>query len=185
MDLQVPRRPNRRLEWWASPDWEPCVSATEELGALSSEEWQDLCDRAGRLEETLSATAVSIDLRDFLPPPEARHRRVVLYELIKTELEARYRQGQPMPLEAFCERYPELGGRDAVPADLVYEEYRVRRLYGDRPDLASYRERFPCQFEPVQELLRLNPLPEPAPQAEQPTPRRFFSHAFRTLPSDA
>jgi serine/threonine protein kinase len=151
------------------------VSASEQLGALSSQEWQDLCDRAGRLEETLSAGAASVDLRDFLPSPEAQHRRAVLCELVKTEMEVRYRQGHGVWLDEFCERYPELGGREGLPADLIYEEYRVRRLYGDRPDLGSYRERFPSQFEQVQQLVRQNPVPEPKPQAEQPTPSDYHT----------
>ncbi len=80
--------------------------------------------RASRLEHTLLGGATAVDLRHFLPAEDASHRRAVLCELVKTELEARYRRGKGQTLERFLESYPELGGRDDVPVSLLYEEYR-------------------------------------------------------------
>ena len=54
----------------------------------------------------------------------------MLHELIKTEMEVRYRRRQNYPLEEFLRRYPELGGPEKLPAGLLYEEYRVRQRHG-------------------------------------------------------
>jgi serine/threonine protein kinase len=145
------------------------VPVVSDFGSLNSDQWRELCDCADRLEQTLLGGATAVDLRLFLPAPDAPHRRAVLSELIKTELEARYRRHEGLPLEEFLKLYPELGGRDDLPASLVYEEYRVRRLHGDRPELATYRDRFPRQFEQLGQLLREHPVPEPASRPEPPT----------------
>jgi hypothetical protein len=107
------------------------------------------------LKKMLLSGAPLVDLRRFLPPPESPHRRAVLHELIKTELEARYSRGQRCRLEEFLQKYPELGGSENVPASLIYDEYRVRRMFGDCSDLEEYRARFPAQFEQFQKLVRV------------------------------
>jgi serine/threonine protein kinase len=127
-----------------------------ELRSLSNEQWRDLHDRASRLEKTLQDGAESVDLRSFLPPPGAPHRRAVLHELIKTELEARYRRGEQCLLEDYLARYPELGGLAELTPSLIFEEYHVRQRLGTGAELDEYRERFPVQFE---SLLRLAEYP--------------------------
>ena len=87
-------------------------------------------------------------------------------------MEIRYRRKQNYPLEEFLRRYPELGSPEKLPAGLLYEEYRVRRLFGDRPALEDYRARFPRQFEKLSQLVRLTPPPEPSPK-DSPTPTAY------------
>src|SRR5262249_35973048 len=53
-------------------------------------------------------------------------------------------------------------------ARLIYEEYRVRQLHGDKPDLSSYKRRFPRQFEEVQRLVESDPVCTVSPV--MPTP---------------
>ncbi|MCE9530770.1 MAG: hypothetical protein K8T89_06550, partial [Planctomycetes bacterium] len=130
-----------------------------ELGRLNSDEWRDLQNCASRLEKSLKDGDDSIDLQRFLPPPDAPHRRVVLHELIKTELEIRYLQGQTRRLEEYIVRYPELGTAESLPINLLYEEYRVRRVHGDGPELEEYRTRFPIQFEGLKRLVEKEPVP--------------------------
>jgi hypothetical protein len=136
---------------------------------LTTDQWRELQDCASRLEKTLLSGVTSVDLRRFLPPPEAPHRLAVFHELIKTELEARYRCRQGCLLEEFLRRYPELGGPAALSAGLLYEEYRLRWRFGDRPALDEYRARFPGQFEQLQQRLHLEPVPESARQPEPAT----------------
>ena len=70
----------------------------------------------------------------------------MLVELIKIDLENRWRRGtpdQPRPvLEDYAGRYPELGPPADLPADLIEEEYWARHCWGDRPPQADYRARF-------------------------------------------
>jgi serine/threonine protein kinase len=118
---------------------------------LSAEEWRRIGDLADSLEQAWR-TSADVDLGRFLPPVGDPLRLSVLVELIKTELEIRWRTERGTTLESYLKRFPELGTPDRVPASLIYEEFRVRQRYGDRAPLESYRERFPHQFE---ELLRL------------------------------
>src|SRR5262249_53132103 len=112
--------------------------------------------------------AATLDFERFLPPPGAPLRPMVLQELVKSDLEIRWRRGQATALEYYLARYPELGRADAVPAQLVYEEYRVRQLFGDQPGLGSYRGRFPGQFAAFERLLQERPVI--APKGSAPTP---------------
>lgn len=45
-------------------------------------------------------------------------------------------------LEDYVDRYPEFGPLQALPDEVVGEEYRARRRWGDRPDHAEYLRRF-------------------------------------------
>ena len=138
----------------------------DDLGDLNSDEWRELQECASRLEKTLFSAGRAADLLRYLPPPGQPHRRSVLIELVKVELEALYRKKRGLPLETYLKRYPELGAADELPPALLYEEYRVRRLFGDHPTLELYRERFPRQFEQLRMLVNANPLPT----ANQTTP---------------
>src|SRR5262249_56366151 len=82
---------------------------------------------------------------------------------IKADLEVGWRRGKPVDLEHYLKAFPELGPADALPAPLVYEEYRVRQRFGDRAPLASYQARFPGQHEELQRLLREQPFPTVTP----------------------
>ena len=82
--------------------------------------------------------------------------RSCLEEIVKIDLEYRWKSrdilasdelpAQPL-LEDYVRRYPQLGTLDAVSAELIVEEYRVRRTWGVRPDPESYRSRFPSHGE--------------------------------------
>jgi serine/threonine protein kinase/predicted ATPase len=125
------------------------------------------------------------DIERFLPADEgdpqlARFRHETLIELVKIDLEYRWKlasaagpgaqarpesaatamnapeeveapatqQGNspPLPdrplLEKYAQRFPELRPLDCLPVDLIAEEYRVRRRWGDEPTRDEYRARF-------------------------------------------
>jgi serine/threonine protein kinase len=96
-------------------------------------------------------------------------RTGLLVEMIKIDLEYRWRRasggtghspaagasgravagrgpGGALPdrprLEDYLARYPELRGPARLPVDLIIEEYRVRRRWGDQPGHAEYASRF-------------------------------------------
>jgi serine/threonine protein kinase len=106
----------------------------------------------------------------FLPPAgaagsDAAARRTLLEELIKIDLENRWRRAsaasgvppeqirtasaeswpdQPL-LEHYLARFPELGPASQLSVELIAEEYWVRHCWGDRPPAAAYLARFPAQ----------------------------------------
>ena len=119
-------------------------STDNKLGGLNNEQWQDLCNCVSQLEKILQSGADGVDLRRYLPPPEAPHRRAVLHELIKAELAARYRRRQGCLLDEFLRQYPELGRADDLPAGLLYEEYLVRHAVRGTSHLGRVPRPFPC-----------------------------------------
>jgi tetratricopeptide (TPR) repeat protein len=90
-------------------------------------------------------------LESFLPPHTPnRTRRDVLAELVKIDLEYCWRgpghedvgERERPRLEDYVERYPELGPLERLPLELIGEEYRVRRRWGDRPSREEFAARF-------------------------------------------
>src|SRR5262245_37213924 len=82
-----------------------------ELGHLESGQWQRLQDCADRLEKAwqeLGPEAEAVDLATLLPTPDDSMRPVILQELIKTDLEIRWRRGRGIPLDRYLEKYLEL-----------------------------------------------------------------------------
>lgn len=102
----------------------------------------------------------------FLSAAPGPARRALLHELIKIDLEYRWRgskkrwtesrwRGGSLPLrprlEDYVLRFPEL---DVLPIDLIVEEYRVRQRWGDRPRHGEFSRRFPDQETQVRIVLR-------------------------------
>lgn len=142
------------------------MNSSGDLGRLETRQWEQLQDMASRFEAAWQQ-AETADLASFLPPPGNPLRRVALLELIKTDLEARWRRNQIIGVEAYLEKFPELGNVTVLAPQLIYEEYRVRHLYGDKPALAGYERRFPRQFPELKRLVGEQPIPTavgPAPE---------------------
>jgi serine/threonine protein kinase/predicted Zn-dependent protease len=88
----------------------------------------------------------------FLPPPDVPHFLATLEELLLIDLEfawKSHRNGysdgatlRPPVVEGYLTRFPCLNRADIV-LRLLRQEYQVRQEYGDRPDSAEYRRRFP------------------------------------------
>src|SRR5437763_13261495 len=104
-----------------------------DLGDLKTAEWQELQQIADRFEKAWQKAGdrgEPPDLARYLPPPQDPLRKLVLQELIKIDLEARWRRNQSTGIEFYLQRYIDLGSGRDVPASLVFEEYRIRHLYG-------------------------------------------------------
>lgn len=90
-------------------------------------------------------------LEDFLPLKRTQRRLEVLRELIKLDMEFRWRSSanpgaEPIAkhcLEVYLQQFPELGSCAQGILGLIVEEYRVRRRWGDSPGQQEYRKRFP------------------------------------------
>jgi serine/threonine-protein kinase len=92
-----------------------------------------------------------------LPQSSGPARRQFLEELVKIDLECRWRlkpKGcNPWTLEEYVKRYPELGPLAQVALELIGEEYRVRHRFGDRPGHAEYLARFASKDAGLKEAL--------------------------------
>jgi serine/threonine protein kinase len=94
-------------------------------------------------------------------------RREALAELVIIDLEYRWRDGENPCIEDYLHRFPLLGPLEAVPDQLIIEEYRCRREAGQAITLQEIARRFPLQFPRVRPALeRLLAQTRPPP----PTP---------------
>jgi serine/threonine protein kinase len=126
-----------------------------------SNQWGEIEYYVGRFEAAMQSGAAA-DLRQFLPTADSPMRARVLKELMQSDLEARWRRGQPVQLEYYLTEFPELGGAGALDAGVIYEEYRARHMFGDKPPLADYRARFPAQFDDLEKIVKNQPIPSAA-----------------------
>jgi serine/threonine protein kinase len=136
------------------------MTSSADIKRLASRQWQQLKQYAESFEQAWANAPASdaVALQGYLPPPNDPLRLPVLHELIKIDLEARWKRGQPIQLEQYVQQFPELGPVETIPADLIYEEYRVRQRYGDRPALAAYLPRFRQQYAALLKLADESPV---------------------------
>lgn len=79
-------------------------------------------------------------------------RRLVLVELIKVDLEFRWLHGgEPKRLAEYVSEYPELA--DAVPIELLYEEFHLRKQSGLNIQPEEYAEEFPQHAAAIRQWL--------------------------------
>jgi serine/threonine protein kinase len=86
-------------------------------------------------------------------PPDSSLRLPALAEMVKIDLERRWRSGQQISLESYLGQFPELGGPGNVSADLILAEYEIRRQFGVPVSLEDYLRRFPHQASELGRLI--------------------------------
>lgn len=127
--------------------------SADDFGRLDPTDWERLQEMAEAFEQAWQlGEPVALDAH--LPPADDSLRGAALVELIKIDLELRRRHNCPIELESYARQFPEMGQPSEMGANLVFEEYRVRTQYGDKPMLAEYQRRFPQQFDRVLELVQ-------------------------------
>jgi serine/threonine protein kinase len=150
------------------------------IGALTSAQWEQLEEILEKFEDAWQQTldpAATVSLASFLPACQDPLYFVVLQELVKAALEIRWRRGQPVHLESYLKQFPDLSQEAQLLPALLYEEYRVRQRYGDRPALDIYRQRFPDYYAQLEQLVQRQPIPRnpapPLPHAKSSEPERI------------
>src|SRR5262245_55502238 len=131
----------------------PIVNSADRLAPA---DWNRLQELLGCFEATFedsSSSMTTTNLNHYLPAAGDPLRTLTLLELIKSDLEFQWRRGTGPLVEAYLERYPEIGGRSTLPASVLCEEYHVRHRFGDKPPLATYQTRFPRQFPELERLV--------------------------------
>jgi eukaryotic-like serine/threonine-protein kinase len=114
--------------------------------------WDDLAERLERFIATWDA-GQEPTLIDFLPAEPPAHRRMVLVELVKVDLEQRTTRGRKRPLESYTAEFPELLENGEPPCDLIYEEYHIRRTAGETVAPRDYYDRFPRSADALRRLM--------------------------------
>lgn len=113
--------------------------------------WSVLAGQVERFAAAWDAAAEPPEIALFLPAEPASLRRMTLIELIKVDLEFRWlAEKTPHPLERYLEQFPELAPE--LPADLIYEEFHIRRQAGDPVEVADCLKRFPSRATELDRL---------------------------------
>ncbi len=129
------------------------MSASADPNELSAAQWEQLHEQANRFE-TAWDDGGEADLAAFLPPPGDPLRLPVLVELVGLDLALRGTRGDPLLLEAYLQRFPELASATSMLPSLLAEEFRARRNCGEAVALSDYEARFPEHFPALTELLQ-------------------------------
>jgi len=137
---------------------------------LTDDEWHEFQQRADRFAEAV-ARGEDVNWDDHLTGLSGNLRHAVLHEFIKIDLEAAWKSGRRAFIDDYLRRYPELGGPYDLPAHLVYEEFRVRRSFGDKPEPDTYIMRFPHIAETLRGLLGGSSQATQHDSPERPTTR--------------
>ncbi len=92
------------------------------------------------------------DIEEFLCP-DASVRCELLIELIKVDLELRWREyALPKRLSEYCEEFEELQ-KEALPVELIYEEYFCRQAVETSVTLGEYLETYPHQADALKQFV--------------------------------
>jgi serine/threonine protein kinase len=118
----------------------------------ATQAWDDLAERLERFIATWE-TDGHPTLVEFLPAEPPTHRRLVLVELIKVDLEHRTSRGTLRPLEEYIAEFPDLLENGEPPCDLIYEEYHICRGAGQDVSLSDYCRRFPNSAAALKRLM--------------------------------
>lgn len=120
----------------------------------SSLAWDIISARVEALVRAWEKAEEAPALAEFLPPPPLR--KVALIELVKVDLEYRWRGARfPKRLEEYLAEFPELATDGKIPNDLIYEEYQVRRQAGETVQLDEYAQRFGAPATLLNDIQRL------------------------------
>lgn len=97
-----------------------------------------------KFEQAWQATA-SPDLDRWLAMVPGPDRRSVLAELVRLDMEFRFAAEQPVELEFYLSRYPELPADPEMWSGVAFEHFRLVRAAGGNPDPDRYRQRYGVQ----------------------------------------
>ena len=129
------------------------VDVTRSNYADTVQVWDALADR---IEAFVAAweSGEPPRLADHVPEGPRVLRRLALFEMIKVDLEYRWKGEGQQFIEDYVREFPELV-EAGVPCDLIYEEYHIRRLNGREVAPEEYFDRFPGQSDELRRLLGL------------------------------
>jgi serine/threonine protein kinase len=121
-------------------------------------------------------------IRDFLPSSDHALWPDITRALLRADLELRSQQGRTVSLEPYLQQIPQLASASFLP-QLLYEEFRVRLLSGNEPDLGAYQARFPQHFSQLLNLVQKELVGSAEVLATRNTGARALPAAMPVVPS--
>ena len=146
---------------WANHPAEQLSEQGVETGLsfeTGSETFQLLADHVGRFIDAWSEAEEQGPpvLEDYLPSDQ-HIRLLVLIELIKVDLEARWQDWNlPKSLLEYVDEFPELSTQQ-LPSDLIYEEFHLKCEAGLEITPEEIYEQYPDQAASLKQYFAMNP----------------------------
>jgi len=134
------------------------MSRPDDLGGLEGFEFTELERIVERFSRAWEISPASARIEDHLPERPG-FRLVVICELIKIDMENRWRRERPIYLEEYLARFGELQQQSQDISRLVFEEFRIRHALGHNPQIHTYQRRFAEQFEALKNLVAQEQIP--------------------------
>src|SRR5204863_301652 len=69
-----------------------------------------------------------VPIEKYLPPRNHPHYQSVLAEMIRVELEYRWKDGRPLPLEQYRDRFPDAFADEAIVQGIAYEAGQLQAV---------------------------------------------------------
>ena len=126
------------------------MGSAVDIANLDDENWNRLQEIVERFEKDCSLSYPR-SFAAYLPAATEPLHACVLEELVRTDLELRWRRRRGVLIEHYLQRYPELSTTGCLPT-LLRDEYGIRHRMGDKPDLTEYESRFPQFFAQLLDL---------------------------------
>ena len=130
-------------------DWFEKPGHTE---LLASPEWSECEDRIRAFEDAWRQ-APTPDINSYLCA-SGPVRLALLTELALLDLQFRLTAGDPIRVETYFERYPELSADRHAPIELIEAEHEIRQRSGQHVTWEEYGKRFPDYVEELVERSR-------------------------------
>lgn len=148
------------------------MSPSEGFYKLDDANWNRLQELVEKYEKDC-LESFPRELSRYLPEAGDPLRHYAFEELIRTDLELRWRHRQRALVEDYLKRYSELTSLDVV-TELLYDEFLIRQRFGDQPQLEEYRTRFPAHYATLAKLVgEAATGPEAEPAAGEPVGATF------------
>ncbi|HET6882154.1 MAG TPA: serine/threonine-protein kinase [Pirellulales bacterium] len=135
----------------------PSLPGDAGIGELLPERASDVLALVGRQVRLFAdawKTSVAPSPADFVPEAAPSVRRLLLLELVKVDLNRRWRRPElRRQVEDYLQLFPELVSDGKLPYDLVVEEYQARRQHGEVVVVQEYERRFASHAQQIKRLL--------------------------------
>lgn len=121
------------------------------LSRFPDDDWHALTKTLESFSEAWDSSPVPPLLSDFLGESGNPLRNRTAAELVKLDLECRWQRGLRRVLEDYADEVPDFAA--VLTADLVLEEFQIRRAVNDPVSPAELYQRFPALADDLESLL--------------------------------
>ena len=131
--------------------------------------WDSLAKHLDTFVAAWNEEQTAPSLGEHIPEGPLLFRRMAIIELIKVDMRERARRHCLLPVEDYARRYPESLVEGEPSADLIYEDFRLRRIAGEQITPEFYKQSFPKVAAQLGRMTKHGDLPSASIAAPKPS----------------